>query len=65
MPYEYELNIANVFGTLGFQLLLSGTSEEILFRALPITVLGALICKDNKRSYAFEIVIATALFTRW
>ncbi len=62
-PYEYELNITNVFGTLGFQLLLSGTSEEILFRAIPIIVLGSLIHKDNKNSYAFEIVIAAVLFS--
>ena len=32
-PYEYNLNLKNVIGTLGFQLFLSGTSEEILFRA--------------------------------
>lgn len=68
-PYEYELNISNVLGTLGFQLFLSGTSEEILFRALPITVLGGVICKDNKRGYTFIIVIASVLFSvahiRW
>lgn len=68
-PYEYELNISNVLGTLGFQLFLSGTSEEILFRALPITVLGGVICKDNKKSYIFIIVIASVLFSvahiRW
>ena len=67
-PYEYELNISNVLGTLGFQLLLSGTSEEILFRALPITVLGGFICKE-KKSYTVIIVIASVLFSaahiRW
>ena len=62
-PYEYELNISNILGTLGFQLFLSGTSEEILFRALPITVLGGLIIKGNKSTYAFIIVIASALFS--
>lgn len=68
-PYEYELNISNVLGTLGFQLFLSGTSEEILFRALPITVLSGVICKGNKRGYIFTIVIASVLFSvahiRW
>lgn len=49
VPYAYELNVANVLGTLGFQLFLSGTSEEILFRAFPITVLGEVIGKDNKK----------------
>lgn len=67
-PYEYELNISNVLGTLGFQLLLSGTSEEILFRALPVTVLGGFICKE-KKSYTVIIVIASVLFSaahiRW
>ncbi len=62
-PYEYDLNTVNILGTLGFQLLLSGTSEEILFRALPITVLGGSICKDNKKIYAFEIILASVLFS--
>ncbi len=62
-PYAYELNISNVLGTLGFQLFLSGTSEEILFRALPVTVLGGVIGKDNKNGYAFIIVIASILFS--
>ena len=62
VPYAYELNISNVLGTLGFQLFLSGTSEEILFRALPITVLGGVIGKD-KKGYAFIIVIASVLFS--
>lgn len=48
-PYAYELNASNVLGTLGFQLFLSGTSEEILFRALPITVLCGVIGKENKK----------------
>lgn len=68
-PYGYELNTVNVVGALGFQLFLSGTSEEILFRALPITVLGGLICKDNIRNKTFIILIASALFSvahiRW
>ena len=60
VPYAYELNISNVLGTLGFQLFLSGTSEEILFRALPITVLGGVIGKD-KKGYAFILGIAYGL----
>jgi hypothetical protein len=39
LTYDFTLDQRNVLGTLGFQLLLSGTSEEILYRALPITVL--------------------------
>lgn len=63
VSYAYELNISNVLGTLAFQLFLSGASEEILFRALPITVLGGVICKDDKKGYAFIIVIASVLFS--
>lgn len=37
--YDFPLTQKNVLGTLGFQLFLSGTSEEILYRALPVTVL--------------------------
>ncbi len=37
--YDFPLNVQNVSGTLGFQLFLSGPSEEVLFRALPITML--------------------------
>ncbi len=33
--YDFPLNTSNVFGTLGFQLLLSGPAEEILFRSDP------------------------------
>lgn len=62
-PYGYELNLTNVLGTLGFQLFLSGTSEEILFRALPITVLISLNDKENKMNCLFEIVIASLLFS--
>lgn len=63
VPYEYELNVTNVLGTLGFQLLLSGTSEEILFRALPITFLISLNTAENKKNYLFEILIASLLFS--
>ena len=46
-PYSYELNFINVFGTLAFQLFLSGLSEEILFRALPIIILKTSILSGN------------------
>lgn len=45
-PYNYELNTRNILGILGFQLL-SGPSEEMLFRALPITVLLSMLKTDN------------------
>lgn len=67
-PYEYPLNTKNVLGSLGFQLLLSGPSEEISFRALPITmiicVLGrGKVVKIAKLNIPFEILISALLFS--
>lgn len=39
-PFPYPLTARNVAGQLGFQLLLSGPSEELIFRAFAITMLG-------------------------
>ena len=60
-PYGYDLNAVNILGTLGFQLLLSGTSEEILFRALPITVIGKLT--NSKSKNVLGILVASVLFS--
>jgi membrane protease YdiL (CAAX protease family) len=74
IEYDYPLNANNVLGTLGFQLLLSGPSEEILFRALPIAVLSFLLGSDKKRKFtklnlSFEVIAAAVLFSiahiRW
>lgn len=62
-PYEYELNSVNILGTLGFQLLLSGASEEVLFRALPIMVIGALSGCEKEKDYRFAIIVASLLFS--
>ena len=71
---NFPLNLVNVAGTLGFQLFLSST-EEILFRALPITLLVCSLGKSksitiNKRiagvssfDVSQETVIAAVLFT--
>ena len=42
-PFEYPLNAVNMIGQMGFQLLLSGPSEELIFRAFAITMLGLFI----------------------
>lgn len=63
-PYDFPLNARNIIGTLGFQLFLSGTAEEILFRALPITLL-TFVFKGSikiKWSITLEIIIAALLF---
>jgi uncharacterized protein len=41
--FPYPLNARNAAGQLGFQLLLSGPSEELIFRAFAITMLTLLI----------------------
>ena len=59
----YELNAVNILGTLGFQLLLSGTAEELVFRALPVTLLLA-VCDENSRTDKIMIIAVTSmLFT--
>ena len=56
-PYQYELSVINIIGTLFFQLFISGTSEEILFRALPISILKRTM-DGNKNKF---IIISTAV----
>jgi uncharacterized protein len=41
--FPYPLTAGNVAGQLGFQLLLSGPSEELIFRAFAITMLGLAV----------------------
>ena len=43
--FPHPLDARNVLGSLGFQLLLSGTSEELLFRAFPIVLLSLVTGK--------------------
>ena len=53
--FQYPLTAKNIVGSLGFQLLLSGPSEEIIFRAFAMTMFVLLISKGrlNKHlSYA-------------
>ncbi|MCC5910019.1 MAG: CPBP family intramembrane metalloprotease [Clostridiaceae bacterium] len=41
--FEYPLTATNITGHLGFQLLLSGPAEELLFRGFAITMLAVVI----------------------
>lgn len=61
--YEYELNAKNVLGTIVFQLLLSGTAEELMFRALPITCLHAVLDKKSRLTDGMVIMVTSFLFT--
>lgn len=58
--YDHELNAVNVIGTLGFQFLLTGPAEELLFRALPIVCLSSL-CGKNSRNTDIVILILTSI----
>ena len=60
--FSHELTPINVTGYLGFQLLLSGPSEEILFRSLPITLLLSGLDPDSKKDNTKAVVIAAVLF---
>jgi len=62
--YNFPLNKTNIIGTLGFQLFLSGPSEEILYRALPVAVLAYIFGKnvEIKRNITFEVLIASIMF---
>ena len=42
-PFQYPLTILNIAGYLGFQLFMSGPSEELIFRAFAMTLAGMLI----------------------
>jgi membrane protease YdiL (CAAX protease family) len=65
LTYDFALNTRNVLGTLGFQLLLSGPAEEILYRALPVTVLIHILGKSVglKWDITLEVVLASLLFS--
>ncbi len=49
-PFQYPLNLLNVTGYLGFQLLLSGPSEELIFRAFAMTIFAIYISGKIKQS---------------
>lgn len=62
-PFEYPLNATNVAGQLGFQLLLSGPSEELIFRAFAITILAlAVRGRIFKGKVSIANIIAAVIF---
>lgn len=62
-PFFYPLTATNIAGQLGFQLLLSGPSEELIFRAFAITTL-ALVLKGRvfKGKVSLANIIAAIIF---
>jgi len=63
--FDYPLTARNIAGVLGFQILLSGTAEEPLFRGMVMTVLGKY-WRGTHRIGNLEIpssgIVATILF---
>lgn len=62
-PFPYPLIPRNIVGYLGFQLLGSGPSEELIFRAFAITMLG-LVLKGRVFSSKVSLtnIVATVIF---
>ncbi len=62
--YAFPLNKNNIIGTLCFQLLLTGPAEEMLYRALPITIFVHVLGKkiEVKWGITLEIIIGSFLF---
>lgn len=62
-PFQYPLTATNIFGQLGFQLFLSGPSEELIFRAFAITML-AIAVKGRlfKGKVSYANIIAAIIF---
>lgn len=65
ITYVYPLNVQNTLGYLGFQFLLSGPAEEVLYRALPITLLAFAFGKttNETNNVSMEVLLASLLFT--
>lgn len=63
--YAFPLDGRNVIGTLGFQLFLSGPAEEVVFRALPITMLTYAFGRSIpiKSNVTLEVILASVLFS--
>lgn len=62
-PFPYPLTARNILGHLGFQLFMSGPSEELIFRALAITMAGLVIPQRIlKNSISLANMYASVIF---
>lgn len=57
-PFGYPLTTVNITGQLGFQLFLSGPSEELIFRAFAITMLSAVL---TRRLFSGKVSVANII----
>lgn len=62
--YGFPLDVRNIVGTLGFQVLLSGPTEEIVYRALPITLFSHAFGRsvEIKGNCTLEVILSSVLF---
>ena len=62
-PFQYPLTMVNIIGQMGFQLFLSGPSEELIFRAFAITML-AIVLKGRflRKKISYANLIAALIF---
>jgi uncharacterized protein len=60
--FQYPMTARNISGQLGFQLLLSGPSEELIFRAFAMTMLGLLITGNLARGDSSFGRVITSIF---
>jgi uncharacterized protein len=61
-PFPYPLTARNVAGQMGFQLLLSGPSEELIFRAFAISMIGLYIKGRLFKGLSNANILAAVIF---
>ncbi len=61
--FQYPLTARNITGHLGFQLLLSGPSEELIFRAFAISAFAFLVTdKRLNKHFSYAVIFASIIF---
>lgn len=68
--FEYPLTVTNILGQMSFQLLMSGPSEELIFRAFAITMLafvfkGRIVANKVSIANIIAAVIFALAHLRW
>jgi len=61
VQFSYPLNARNIAGYLGFQLLLSGPSEELIFRAFSISLFAFFITEKRLNKHISYAVLFSAI----
>jgi len=62
-PFAYPLTGRNIAGYLGFQLLLSGPSEELIFRAFSISLFAFLITEKRLNKHiSYAVLFSSIIF---